>query len=74
MRNVERKIISVERILQYACIPSEPALVIEATKPNNSRPSHGEVNIRHLQVKLFGLYLKSYSFIMFTYSLIMVMV
>ncbi|KAH9741378.1 ABC transporter C family member 3 [Citrus sinensis] len=45
------KIISVERILQCACIPSEPALVIEATKPNNSRPSHGEVNIRHLQVR-----------------------
>ncbi|KAH9789883.1 ABC transporter C family member 3 [Citrus sinensis] len=51
IRNLERKIISVERILQCACIPSEPALVIEATKPNNSRPSHGEVNIRHLQVR-----------------------
>ncbi|GAY47100.1 hypothetical protein CUMW_102080 [Citrus unshiu] len=50
-KNLERKIISVERILQCACIPSEPALVIEATKPNNSRPSHGEVNIRHLQVR-----------------------
>lgn len=72
--NLEKKIISVERILQYSCIPSELALMIEATQPNHSWPSHGEVNIRDLQVKLIVLYLKSYSFLMFTYSLIMITV
>ncbi|PIA25638.1 hypothetical protein AQUCO_11000044v1 [Aquilegia coerulea] len=48
---VENKIISVERILQYTCIPSEPPLVIEAHRPDNDWPSHGDVNIRDLQVR-----------------------
>ncbi|RDX68620.1 ABC transporter C family member 3, partial [Mucuna pruriens] len=49
--NLENKIISVERILQYSCIPSEPPLVVEENRPDPSWPSHGEVVIQDLQVR-----------------------
>ncbi|XP_068488807.1 ABC transporter C family member 3-like [Phaseolus vulgaris] len=49
--NIENKIISVERILQYTSIPSEPPLVVEETRPNPSWPSYGEVDIQDLQVR-----------------------
>ncbi|CAN1230677.1 ABC transporter C family member 3 [Linum grandiflorum] len=49
--NVENKIISVERILQYISVPSEPPLVIEETRPDVSWPSLGEVDIDGLQVR-----------------------
>ncbi|RVX14625.1 ABC transporter C family member 3 [Vitis vinifera] len=49
--NMENKIISVERMLQYTSIPSEPPLVMEGNKPACSWPSHGEVDIRDLQVR-----------------------
>lgn len=49
--NMENKIISVERILQYTCIPSEPPLVIEESRPDLSWPSLGEVNIQDLQIR-----------------------
>ncbi|KAL5548580.1 hypothetical protein UlMin_003811 [Ulmus minor] len=49
--NMENKIISVERILQYTSIPSEPPLLIESNRPEPSWPSHGEVDIRNLQVR-----------------------
>ncbi|KAK6229842.1 hypothetical protein SCA6_018793 [Theobroma cacao] len=49
--NMENKIISVERLLQYSSVPSEPALVIETNRPDHSWPSHGEVNIHDLQVR-----------------------
>ncbi|XP_042949303.1 ABC transporter C family member 3-like isoform X6 [Carya illinoinensis] len=48
---LENKIISVERILQYTCIPSEPPLVMEENRLDHSWPSHGEVDIRNLQVR-----------------------
>ncbi|KAF3796553.1 ABC transporter C family member 3 [Nymphaea thermarum] len=48
---LETKIISVERILQYTRIPSEPPLVIETNRPSTSWPSHGEIAIRDLQVR-----------------------
>ncbi|KAL4618713.1 hypothetical protein ACB092_06G030800 [Castanea dentata] len=48
---MENKIISVERMFQYTCIPSEPTLVIEETQPDRSWPSHGEVDFRDLQVR-----------------------
>ncbi|GAV86834.1 ABC_tran domain-containing protein/ABC_membrane domain-containing protein [Cephalotus follicularis] len=51
LSNLDNKIISVERILQYTCIPSEPPLVIEENRPERSWPSHGEVDIRDLQVR-----------------------
>ncbi|QHN90835.1 ABC transporter C family member [Arachis hypogaea] len=49
--NLENKIISVERILQYTSIPSEPPLVIEENRPAPSWPSYGEVDIHNLQVR-----------------------
>ncbi|KAI3830552.1 hypothetical protein MKW98_030715 [Papaver atlanticum] len=49
--NVENRIISVERILQFSSIPSEPPLAIEASRPLHDWPSHGEVDIRDLQVR-----------------------
>ncbi|KAG6793599.1 hypothetical protein POTOM_002814 [Populus tomentosa] len=47
----ENKIISVERIIQYMSIPSEPPLVVEANRPSRSWPSHGEVDVNNLQVR-----------------------
>ncbi|BAT80618.1 hypothetical protein LR48_Vigan07g014300 [Vigna angularis] len=49
--NMENKIISVERILQYTCIPSEPPLVIDENRPDPSWPSNGEVDIQDLKVR-----------------------
>ncbi|KAK8967570.1 ABC transporter C family member 3 [Platanthera guangdongensis] len=49
--NLENKIISVERILQYTSIPNEPPLVIEANRPDHNWPSNGEVELRDLQVR-----------------------
>ncbi|XP_030514474.2 ABC transporter C family member 3-like [Rhodamnia argentea] len=49
--NMENKIISVERILQYSCISSEPALVIDNNRPHPSWPSSGEIGISDLQVQ-----------------------
>lgn len=47
---MENRIISVERILQYTSIPSEPPLVLEENRPSISWPSRGEINICSLQV------------------------
>ncbi|XVF70835.1 hypothetical protein PTKIN_Ptkin11bG0194000 [Pterospermum kingtungense] len=49
--SMENQIISVERILQYSNIPSEPPLVVETNRPSCSWPSHGEVDIHDLQVR-----------------------
>ncbi|XP_042487458.1 ABC transporter C family member 3-like [Macadamia integrifolia] len=49
--SVENKIISVERILQYTCIPSEPPLVVEENKPGPEWPSQGKIDIVDLQVR-----------------------
>ncbi|XP_010914891.1 ABC transporter C family member 3 [Elaeis guineensis] len=49
--NLENKIISVERILQYTSIPSEPPLTIEAKRLNCEWPSKGEVDLCDLQVR-----------------------
>ncbi|XP_065862557.1 ABC transporter C family member 3-like [Euphorbia lathyris] len=49
--NLENKIISVERILQYMSIPSEPPLVIDENRPDGSWPWNGEVIIENLQVR-----------------------
>ncbi|KAJ9182559.1 hypothetical protein P3X46_006542 [Hevea brasiliensis] len=49
--NMENKIISVERIIQYMSIPSEPPLVIDENRPDYFWPSHGEVDIGNLQVR-----------------------
>ncbi|XP_065862551.1 ABC transporter C family member 3-like [Euphorbia lathyris] len=49
--NMENKIISVERILQYLSVPSEPPLIIEGQRPDHCWPSHGEVALDNLQVR-----------------------
>ncbi|KAK2440991.1 ABC transporter C family member [Trifolium repens] len=49
--NLENKIISVERILQYTSIPSEAPLLIKDNQPDHSWPSFGEVHIQDLQVQ-----------------------
>ncbi|XP_042487871.1 ABC transporter C family member 3-like [Macadamia integrifolia] len=48
---LESKIISVERILQYTCIPSEPPLLIEENRPGHEWPSQGKIDIIDLQVQ-----------------------
>ncbi|XP_042515243.1 ABC transporter C family member 3-like [Macadamia integrifolia] len=48
---LENKMISVERILQYACLPSEPLLLIEENRPSHEWPSQGKVDIVDLQVR-----------------------
>uniref|UniRef100_A0A7N2M8R0 ABC-type xenobiotic transporter n=1 Tax=Quercus lobata TaxID=97700 RepID=A0A7N2M8R0_QUELO len=48
---MENKIISVERILQYSSVPSEPPLVIEENRPDHSWLPNGEVDIHDLQVQ-----------------------
>ncbi|GAU31533.1 hypothetical protein TSUD_333090 [Trifolium subterraneum] len=50
--NLENNIISVERILQYTTILSEPPLVLEEeNRPDPSWPAYGKVDIRNLQVR-----------------------
>ncbi|KAI3810261.1 hypothetical protein L1987_19872 [Smallanthus sonchifolius] len=49
--NMENSIISVERILQYASIPSEAPLVVKTCRPNDLWPSDGKVDIHDLQVR-----------------------
>ncbi|XP_043688340.1 ABC transporter C family member 3-like [Telopea speciosissima] len=48
---LESNIISVERILQYVCIPSEPPLLVEENRPCHEWPSQGKVDIVDLQVR-----------------------
>ncbi|XP_042486453.1 ABC transporter C family member 3-like [Macadamia integrifolia] len=49
--SLENKIISIERILQYTCIPSEPPLLMEENRPNHRWPSEGKIEIVDLQVQ-----------------------
>ncbi|CAA3013139.1 ABC transporter C family member 3-like isoform X3 [Olea europaea subsp. europaea] len=48
---MENMIISVERILQYSSVPSEPPLVVESIRPESQWPSNGEISIQNLQVR-----------------------
>ncbi|XP_078447581.1 ABC transporter C family member 3-like isoform X2 [Wolffia australiana] len=49
--NVENKMISVERILQYSKIPSEGVLVNESCRPEPSWPAIGTVDFDDLHVR-----------------------
>ncbi|OVA17566.1 ABC transporter [Macleaya cordata] len=49
--NVENKMISVERILQFTNIPSEAPLEIDECRPKPEWPMNGTVQINNLQVK-----------------------
>nr|QVT92275.1 ABC transporter [Salvia miltiorrhiza] len=49
--NVENKMISVERILQFTGIQSEAPLVIEDHRPELDWPRNGEINVENLHVQ-----------------------
>lgn len=49
--NVENKMISVERILQYTKIPSEAPLVIENSRPERNWPIHGKIELQNLHIQ-----------------------
>ncbi|PKA63454.1 ABC transporter C family member 3 [Apostasia shenzhenica] len=49
--NLENRIISVERILQYTNIPSEAPLIVESKRPDPNWPSMGEADLYDLQVR-----------------------
>ncbi|CAO2185873.1 unnamed protein product [Urochloa humidicola] len=51
MCNLENKIISVERILQYMSIPAEPPLSMAEDKLAHNWPSQGEIQLHDLHVK-----------------------
>ncbi|XP_021899667.1 putative ABC transporter C family member 15 [Carica papaya] len=51
MCNVENKMISVERILQFTDIPSEAPLVIEHCRPKPKWPINGEIEFEDLHVQ-----------------------
>lgn len=49
--SLENRMISVERILQYMTIPSEPPLTISESRPDCHWPTKGEIELRNLHVK-----------------------
>ncbi|XP_043689806.1 ABC transporter C family member 3-like [Telopea speciosissima] len=51
LNQLETKILSVERILQYTNIPSELSLLGEENRPSHEWPSQGEVDIVDLQIR-----------------------
>jgi hypothetical protein len=50
MCNLENKIISVERILQYMSIPAEPPLSVQDDKLTQDWPSEGEIMLNNVHV------------------------
>lgn len=48
---MENRIITVERILQYTSIETEPPLILESNRPETNWPTHGEVAIQDLKVR-----------------------
>ncbi|EXB82409.1 ABC transporter C family member 3 [Morus notabilis] len=49
--NVENKMISVERILQFTNVPSEAPLVIEDSRPKPEWPTDGRIELDSLHVR-----------------------
>ncbi|KAK1697946.1 hypothetical protein QYE76_014643 [Lolium multiflorum] len=49
--SLENRMISVERILQYMTIPSEPPLIISESMPGSQWPTKGEIELRNLHVQ-----------------------
>ncbi|CAK7332377.1 unnamed protein product [Dovyalis caffra] len=49
--NVENKMISVERVLQFTNIPSEAPLVIEDCRPKSEWPAYGRIELINLHVQ-----------------------
>ncbi|ONM55351.1 Gamma-tubulin complex component 3 [Zea mays] len=52
--SLENRMISVERMLQYTTIPSEPPLTISERQPNRQWPTKGEIKFLNLHVCLFN--------------------
>ncbi|KAH9331201.1 hypothetical protein KI387_003309, partial [Taxus chinensis] len=48
---VENNMISVERIVQYSRVPSEPPLIIEDSRPSSRWPFKGTIDMTGLQVR-----------------------
>ncbi|XP_042497519.1 ABC transporter C family member 3-like [Macadamia integrifolia] len=51
LSSLENKIISIERILQYTCIPTEAPLLVEENRPSCEWPSQGKIDIVDLKVQ-----------------------
>ncbi|CAL0324898.1 unnamed protein product [Lupinus luteus] len=49
--NVENKMISVERILQFSSIPSEAPLVIQDCRPEPEWPREGKIELHNLHIQ-----------------------
>ncbi|XP_077229019.1 putative ABC transporter C family member 15 isoform X2 [Tasmannia lanceolata] len=49
--NVENKMISVERILQFSDLPSEAPLVVESCRPEPEWPTNGTIELNNLHVQ-----------------------
>jgi len=49
--NVENKMISVERILQFSNIPSEAPLIIKDCRPEQDWPKEGNVELHNLHIR-----------------------
>ncbi|KAK3124490.1 hypothetical protein QOZ80_7BG0587320 [Eleusine coracana subsp. coracana] len=49
--SLENEMISVERILQYTTIPSEPPLTLPESRPDCQWPIKGEIELRNLHVR-----------------------
>ncbi|CAJ2668412.1 unnamed protein product [Trifolium pratense] len=49
--NVENKMISIERILQFSNIPSEAPIVIEDCRPAPEWPSEGKIELHNLHIQ-----------------------
>jgi hypothetical protein len=52
--SLENRMISVERMLQYMSIPSEPPLTISESRPDCHWPTKGEIELCNLHVRIFN--------------------
>ena len=63
--NVENKMISMERIMQYSNIPSEAPLLIDSSRPSHNWPSTCTIVLQNLEVgatkPIWMIYLKRYA-------------
>jgi ATP-binding cassette, subfamily C (CFTR/MRP), member 1 len=48
---VETNIVSVERVLEYASLPSEAPEVIFKKRPNIGWPAHGQITIKNFSTR-----------------------
>ena len=70
MCNLENKIVSVERILQYISIPEEPPLSMSEDKLPHNWPSEGEIQLRNLHVNTLFFFLLFNYVLLFFYRVV----